>query len=246
MSGSDDFEAKPGQDDSEVSQAIRTSYARLDAVDMTEPPDLIDQAILNRARAAVDKPHSSRPWSFGWLHALTTTAVIVLGLTLLLQMREQAPFPATAPKSIPVPEQAPPMPTATQATPAASPPQAADEPAETIQLRRSRAADVQVISATPEARNEASGISAVQDEAARQAPALKQRSTEDQDDALQSMRMETPQSDPAEWLAEIRRLQEAGLVQEAAGELARLREQWPDMAIPEDLNPLLNPDDGPQ
>jgi len=54
-----------------------------------EPPELLDQAILNSAhRAVVKKPG----WmQFGWLHGLTTAAVFVLALSLIFNQREQVP-----------------------------------------------------------------------------------------------------------------------------------------------------------
>jgi hypothetical protein len=54
-----------------------------------EPPELLDQAILNSAHRAVEnKPH----WmQFGWLHGLTTAAVFVLALSLLFNTREPVP-----------------------------------------------------------------------------------------------------------------------------------------------------------
>ena len=54
-----------------------------------EPPELLDQAILNSAHRAVEKkPHWMK---FGWLHGLTTTAVFVLALSLIFNQREQVP-----------------------------------------------------------------------------------------------------------------------------------------------------------
>jgi len=54
-----------------------------------EPPNLLDQAILNSAHRAVEKkPHWMK---FGWLHGLTTAAVFVLALSLIFQQREQLP-----------------------------------------------------------------------------------------------------------------------------------------------------------
>ena len=53
------------------------------------PPELLDQAILNSAHRAVEKkPH----WmQFGWLHGLTTAAVVVLTLSIVFNQREQVP-----------------------------------------------------------------------------------------------------------------------------------------------------------
>ena len=53
------------------------------------PPDLLDQAILNRAHREVEKKTG---WmQFGWLHGLTTAAVIVLAFSIVLQQREPVP-----------------------------------------------------------------------------------------------------------------------------------------------------------
>ena len=54
-----------------------------------QPPELLDQAILNSAHRAVEKkPH----WmQFGWLHGLTTAAVVVLAISLMFNQREQVP-----------------------------------------------------------------------------------------------------------------------------------------------------------
>lgn len=54
-----------------------------------EPPELLDQAILNSARRAVEK--KPRWMQFGWLHGLTTAAVFVLALSLVFHQREQIP-----------------------------------------------------------------------------------------------------------------------------------------------------------
>jgi len=62
---------------------IRDVYQQLDA---DEPPDLLDQAILNSAHRAVEKkPHWMK---FGWLHGLTTTAVFILAFSIILNQRE--------------------------------------------------------------------------------------------------------------------------------------------------------------
>ncbi len=66
---------------------VRDAYAELA---QTEPPDLLDQAILNRARQAVEKPPSRRPWGFGWVHALSTLGLLVLSLGIFHQLREPA------------------------------------------------------------------------------------------------------------------------------------------------------------
>lgn len=59
------------------------SYQQLSS---DEPPELLDQAILNSAHRAVAS--KDRWLDFGWVHGLTTAAVIVLALTVILTQRE--------------------------------------------------------------------------------------------------------------------------------------------------------------
>lgn len=62
---------------------LSSAYTRLE---QDEPPELLDQAILNSAHRAVEKkPHWMK---FGWLHGLTTTAVFVLAFSLILNQPE--------------------------------------------------------------------------------------------------------------------------------------------------------------
>ncbi len=57
-----------------------------------EPPELLDQAVLSSAHRAVEKKAG---WmDFGWTHGLTTAAVVVLALTIILTQR-QPPVPAS-------------------------------------------------------------------------------------------------------------------------------------------------------
>jgi len=51
-----------------------------------EPPELLDQAILNTARRAVVKKTG---WmDFGWIHGLTTVALVVLSLSIFMTQRQ--------------------------------------------------------------------------------------------------------------------------------------------------------------
>lgn len=65
---------------------LRRSYAGLE---QDEPPELLDQAILNSAHRALEK--KSRWMKFSWVHGLTTAAVFVLALSLIINQREQSP-----------------------------------------------------------------------------------------------------------------------------------------------------------
>jgi hypothetical protein len=74
-----------GNNDNDL-ESLGKAYTRLQ---QEEPPDLLDQAVLNRAHRAVEKkPHWMK---FSWLHGLTTAAVFVLAFSLVLNQREPVP-----------------------------------------------------------------------------------------------------------------------------------------------------------
>lgn len=65
---------------------LALSYQQLE---QDEPPELLDQAILNSAHRAVEKKTG---WmQFGWFHGLTTAAVFVLAFGIILNQRESSP-----------------------------------------------------------------------------------------------------------------------------------------------------------
>ena len=66
-------------------EKLGSSYAELEQI---EPPDLVDQAILNTAHRAVEKKASRL--KFSWVHGLATTAVFVLAFSLILQQPDPA------------------------------------------------------------------------------------------------------------------------------------------------------------
>jgi hypothetical protein len=126
---------QPG--DSLISEAYR-------AAPRPEPPPALDAAILDAARrAAATAPRRRGRW-FAWAVPLSTTAVLVLGITLLFQIQRQAPEAlGEAPPPAAHRESAPGMPPGTpadlagepaaKATDAARPPRAtrgAGQPAE--------------------------------------------------------------------------------------------------------------------
>lgn len=272
MSRRRDQDSGPGGNGADVPAEVVEAYTRLHGKDLQGPPDLVDQAVLNRARAAVAKPHSSRPWSFGWPHALSTLAVIVLGLTVLLQLREQAPtpVPSTSAPSSAVPFSPAPTAESVPAKAAAAPPeQRLKRETETTQSPgddRARAADA--IDAGPLldsetrpgdsaarqgnlAERENALTESIDDSAmersedlkavsASRAPELtksRQEGSSTGDELQEPDQGMALQENPQIWLAEIRRLKEAGLTEQFTEELALFRTHWPDVPIPADLEP---------
>lgn len=68
------------------------------SADKIEPPDLVDQAILNKARRAVAAKNS---WlDFGWIHAVTTVALVVLTFSIFTTQRQTGEFEPITGKSL--------------------------------------------------------------------------------------------------------------------------------------------------
>jgi hypothetical protein len=78
-----------GENDRSLNEALDKlgqSYAQLGK---DEPPELLDMAILNNAHRALEKkPHWMK---FSWLQGLTTAAVFVLALSVVIHQRESRP-----------------------------------------------------------------------------------------------------------------------------------------------------------
>ena len=81
--------------DTQLSQAYRDAPH-------PEPSPALDARILDAARKAVAKPAARRrsPW-FAWAVPLSTAAVVVLGVTLLFEMQQQAPEVMESPTATP-------------------------------------------------------------------------------------------------------------------------------------------------
>lgn len=205
----------------EVPEEVRTAWA---VMENDEPPALLDQAVLNRAHAAVAPAPTKRPWSFGWLHTATTAAVIVLGVTLILQLRDQAPGAGDLPPS--------PQPSADAATGE----RAAEAPAERARLAVPAEVREEDVAATsgPERLDDtpAADAAAATLEAAPVARQSNEQPTSPQ--VLQRAAEPAPRA-PEAWLAEIRRLIADGALDEARTSLEAFRETWPAYPLPEDL-----------
>lgn len=215
-------------DEQDVPEPVRRHWRRLGN---DEPPALVDQSVLNRARAAVEgeAPRSSRPWSFGWIHTVTTAAVIVLGVTVVLQLGEPtAPPPPAALEpdvtpaevtadSTPKPLRAP------QTTPAAErarsvAPTAASESETMLDAAQAPREVVRQAAPGEEASGEGSGEPA--ESSSRAASGVNPA--------------DTP-PEPGAWLAQIRALFAAGQESAARAELERFRRAWPDHPLPDDF-----------
>lgn len=67
---------------------IRQAYRQ---ADHPEPPPALDARILAAARAAVERPRPGRAGWWRWALPVSTTAVLVLAMTLVLKVQREAP-----------------------------------------------------------------------------------------------------------------------------------------------------------
>ena len=78
-----------GENDKSLSEGLDKLSREYGLLEQHEPPELLDQAILNSAHRAVEKkPHWMK---FSWLHGLTTAAVFVLAFSIFLNQRDPVP-----------------------------------------------------------------------------------------------------------------------------------------------------------
>jgi hypothetical protein len=78
-----------GGNDQTLNEGLEELGQAYSALEQDQPPELLDQAILNSAhRALEEKPGWKQ---FGWMHGLATAAVFVLTFTIILDQRELAP-----------------------------------------------------------------------------------------------------------------------------------------------------------
>lgn len=78
-----------GGNDQTLNKGLEELGQAYSALEQDQPPQLLDQVILNSAhRAVAGKPGWKQ---FGWMHGLATAAVFVLAFTIILDQRELAP-----------------------------------------------------------------------------------------------------------------------------------------------------------
>lgn len=62
----------------------------LSAGESPEPPDLLDQAVLNSARRAIEENNRPRRFSLRWLGVFATASVVVLALGIVVQQEQES------------------------------------------------------------------------------------------------------------------------------------------------------------
>jgi hypothetical protein len=80
-------EMNPGNNWEQDLESVRSALSGLESV---EPPDLLDQAVLNTARRELA---ASRRKPMRWVGAFATAAVVVLALSIVIQQDQKTPDP---------------------------------------------------------------------------------------------------------------------------------------------------------
>ena len=86
---SDPHDQQSGPEFEKDLEAVRSAWSGLE---QTDPPELLNQAVLNTARRELNTRRRSRP--LRWLGGFATATVIVLALTIVIQQEEQQTTPS--------------------------------------------------------------------------------------------------------------------------------------------------------
>ena len=215
--------------------ALKSTYR---AQSSEVPPYLVDQAILNKARHSLESP-IRRPWSFGWIHGLTTAAIIVLGFAIYLHQ--------------PMPEQDEAIRVFKQPSPKLRDTESMREPlripsesaaAEPDQMPVSRAAgersSLKTEAAPATLARAKAQVAEAEAEEQRVSPlaaaAPAPESLSEDETGMEGAEKDAATEQPGPWLERILEMRRQGLDVAAAQELAAFRATWPDYPLPAELN----------
>jgi hypothetical protein len=211
---------------------FRQLQREYDALPDDGPPELIDRAVRNLAHREASAGKIRRPWSFGWVHAVTSAAVVVLAVAIYTHQPDTGVDEALrvarppSPKLRDIESETQPLQIPARRATAA-------EPALAREIRQrdtaGKAAEPAPNAVAAEQNEEALADLALADSAEVGAAqrAAKAVSATDVDDVL---------ADPEKWLDDILELKRQGAEEAAARELQAFRAAWPDYPLPAELS----------
>jgi len=191
-------------------EALRRRWA---AGEQIEPPDMLDQAVLNAARRAIDDGAQRPGWR--WLGTLATAAVIVLAVSLVVRQGPREPSAPAAPSGDER-ELEPQRPAARTV---------AEPSAEGLSSRRKMESTATAPSSAPAAVDQA--------RMADEAPAEETRKREFDPQA----RSKPGSQPPDEWIRQILALKARGDTERLSLELQAFERAYPDYELPAELKP---------
>lgn len=241
--------------DPELSQAYRQATH-------PEPPPALDARILAAARQVVAPQPRRRSVWFGWAVPVSSLAVLVLGVSMLFRMQQDAPDTLREAQS-PVPQSPVPAKTLEQAEltapnrekapqavsahkpalPAASvtpaPTKRYAEPADAARemAANSASARLPAASAAPQPTHVRAAAQENRAESLSAAPAFSAGISRMQSAAPAAAKAAPPEETPEQWVETIRQLLRQGDIDAARTRLEALRKRHPDFPLPPDLEP---------
>lgn len=204
----DDRNKAPAERDPD-GEAVAQAWRRLPA---DEPPELLDQAVLNRARRDLE---STRPRPLRWLGHFATASVAVIALSVWL-LHDRGPAAPGGDATLRV------APPAAESAADSPPPSAAPQ----AQGRR----------LAPSALSAPAPAAAANADRAKGAPARAEtrpaKPAEFAPAADEALEETTQPRTPDDWIEHMLALQAAGRHAELQAELAAFRAAWPDYPLP--------------
>ena len=226
---------------------LETLQARWDRMERAEPPDLLDQAVLNRARRDLETGRKGRP--LRWLGGFATATVVVLALAVVLEQEPQVTAPAIEPASEQLNEELAAPPARSKLSKDRSSRQALP-PAEPEPMKREARRERQDLQPALGREEKASPDAALRMERKNSEPGVSQESTEsladspkEQDVLAEPYRAATAEVAEAEeaplspetWIERLLALKNEGRQAELAAGIEAFRRAYPDHPLPEEL-----------
>ena len=240
-------EPRKPENEQEFEQDLETVQAKWSRMEQAEPPELLDQAVLNAARRDLEPGRKRRPMR--WLGGFATAAVVVLAITVTLEQQgPQTPEPPLEDigqlkqdaASTPRLEESAVMKSEHAPLPAAEP------TAQTREAKRQK----QVMGASSAAENGESvemkitppAINANQFnltpglavETRGNTDEVSETAADPEDEAEERM----PPRSAEDWIQQLVLLRDFGQMKRLAGELAAFRHYYPEYPLPEELAEL--------
>lgn len=226
-------EPRKPSDDAQLEQELAGLRAEWDRAARAEPPDLIDQAVLNAARRDLERGRRKLPMR--WLGGFATAAVVVVALTLVVQQDPDQTASAPVPESKQLErgvsgEKAGPSPESSLL-------QAPPPPAETGAMAREARRDA---TRSKAARDNAIAEKAEEDSApGPESPAPAAAAAADMPEAeafAAEVLEEAVPRDPERWIEELLQLRAEGATDALEAGLAAFRSAYPDYPLPDELS----------
>ncbi|MBT8058449.1 MAG: hypothetical protein HKP03_07935 [Xanthomonadales bacterium] len=246
MSGKSRDPGRRPAGDSELDRALEKIGRAWKREPGPEPPELVDLAVLNRARR--EALAGKRGRRLRWLGGLATAAVVVLTLSVVVR-QDQRPDPAPGPVADGLQieasrrdrEESETLPERLQEAPEAISSDPAPQPAESIPVAPAKRA-LQETDAAAALSKETADRSPKIEEKIRRESLLRAASTEaetlsDRADEDEETAGAEGVLSPEAWIERLLQLKERGQAERLAREIAGFREAYPDHPLPPGLEP---------